>query len=174
MAMVCIVLIGPVLGCSPSSRPIPRCVTLADTLANSLVGPGIAKISLQQPWPAQTPTILAALKQSQPELYKRIGTVFFCKDYINYFLTSIISTDVTDMSGAGMLQLPETSYSVALLEHYGIDELAGSLPTLVASDQVIGVVSESAAGLTGPSGRHASCCRAVRCCRQRHRQRSST
>ena len=126
-----------------------RAATLADTLANSLVGQGIAKISLQQPWPAQTPTILAALKQSQPELYERIGTVFFCKDYINYFLTSIISTDVTDMSGAGMLQLPETSYSDALLEHYGIDELAGSLPPLVASDQVVGVVSESAAGLTG-------------------------
>ena len=57
-----------------------RAATLADTLANSSVGTGIAKISLQQPWPAQTPTILAALKQSQPELYKRIGTVFFCKD----------------------------------------------------------------------------------------------
>ena len=48
-----------------------------------------------------------------------------------------------------MLQLPETSYSDALLEHYGIDELAGSLPPLVASDQIVGVVSESAAGLTG-------------------------
>ena len=46
------------------------------------------------------------------------------------------------MSGAGMLQLPETSYSDALLEHYGIEELAGSLPPLVASDQVVGVVSD--------------------------------
>ena len=126
-----------------------RAATLADTLANSPVGQDIAAISLQQPWPAQTPTILAALKQSQPELYDRIGTVFFCKDYINYFLTSTISTEVTDMSGAGMLQLPETRYSDALLEHYGIVELAGSLPPLAASDQVIGAVSESAAGLTG-------------------------
>ncbi|MEC7651582.1 MAG: FGGY-family carbohydrate kinase, partial [Pseudomonadota bacterium] len=126
-----------------------RAAMLADTLANSSVGLDIAEISLQLPWPAQTPTILAALKQTQPELYDRIGTVFFCKDYINYFLTSTISTEVTDMGGAGMLQLPETRYSDALLEHYGIVELAGSLPPLVASDQVIGVVSQTAAGLTG-------------------------
>ncbi len=122
---------------------------VAQAMANSTRGKAISAISLQEPWPAQTPTILAALKKLHPELYRQIGTIFLCKDYINYFLTTEISSETTDMSGAGMLHLPNLVYNEDLLKLYGINDLADSLPSLASSEQVIGVVSENSARLTG-------------------------
>ena len=70
-------------------------------------GPTCTRICGQRPWPAQTPTLLAWVKAHRPEVYARAGTLCFAKDIIGWHLTGQRATEVSDMSGAGLLRLPE-------------------------------------------------------------------
>jgi L-xylulokinase len=109
----------------------------------------IYDICLQKPWPSQTATLLAWLKRYAPETYSQAGTVFLCKDYLGFCLTGQIVSDVTDMSGAGLLRLPDQTYDQALLDLYGLEDCLDLLPPLKASTDVAGLVSAEAAEMTG-------------------------
>ncbi|QDY70512.1 FGGY-family carbohydrate kinase [Qingshengfaniella alkalisoli] len=126
--------------------------TRASQLASGLdrtTGPALRSICLQNPWPSQTPTLLAWVKQNRPELYAQIGTAFMCKDFIAYQLTGRRVSDVSDMSGAGMLKLPEGRYDDDLLGLYGLDDARAMLPDLAQPTEVIGRISAKAAAQTG-------------------------
>src|SRR5690606_32181660 len=79
-------------------------------------------ICRQRPWPAQTPTLLAWVKRHRPELYARIGTVLLCKDFVGGQLTGARSSETTDMSGCGLLSIPDRAYTAELMELYGLDD----------------------------------------------------
>lgn len=104
---------------------------------------------LQKPWPSQTATLLAWIKRYRPDLYAQAGTAFLCKDALTFMLTGERVSDFSDMSGCGLLRLPECRYDAALLEGYGIGEALHLLPDLVQSDHVAGRVNRAAAALTG-------------------------
>ncbi|MGL4322469.1 MAG: FGGY family carbohydrate kinase, partial [Beijerinckiaceae bacterium] len=91
-----------------------RAAQLATDLAATR-GAALYDICLQQPWPSQTPVLLAWLKANQPETYSRAGTLCFAKDIIGMHLTGARATEVSDMSGAGLLRLPETQYDAELM-----------------------------------------------------------
>jgi L-xylulokinase len=103
----------------------------------------------QKPWTAQTPTLLAWLKRHRPELFARIGTVFLCKDYVVWRLTGELVSDTTDMSGCGLLQVPERVYSAELMEAYGLGDCLPLLPRLLESADIAGHVTPEVATLTG-------------------------
>ena len=105
--------------------------------------------TFQQLWPGQPPALLAWLKQIEPEIYNRIGSVLLSKDYIKYCLTGEISTDFTDISGTSLFDLPGQAYSDDLLEAFGIPEIRTALAPPVASHEVIGRVTTEAARATG-------------------------
>jgi len=111
----------------------------------------LQSLCLQRPWPSQTPTLLAWIKRNDPDLYSNIGTVFLCKDFVAFKLTGNRSSEVTDMSGCGLLKMPENTYSSDLLGAYDLADAEALLPPLYQSTDVVGFVNTEAAEHTGLS-----------------------
>jgi L-xylulokinase len=126
--------------------------TRAAALASALdetAGAALHDICLQHPWPSQTPVLLAWLKAHRPEIYAQAGTVCFAKDIISWQLTGMRSTEVSDMSGAGMLRLPDARYDAGLMALYGLAEAMPLLPPLLQPTDRVGQVTAQAAKATG-------------------------
>lgn len=112
-------------------------------------GEALHPICLQKPWPSQTPTLLAWVKENLPEVYARAGTVLLCKDFLTYRLTGERVSDISDMSGCGMLRMPECAYDEGLMALYGLEGSMPLLPRLVEPADIAGRISERAAAETG-------------------------
>ncbi|WP_328803146.1 FGGY-family carbohydrate kinase [Oceanomicrobium pacificus] len=126
--------------------------TRAAGLAAELVadaGDALHAICLQKPWPAQTPNLLAWIKRNRPEVYAQAGTLLLCKDFITYRLTGERVSDLSDMSGCGLLQMADATYDDALLDLYGLSDASALLPRLVAPHEIAGTVTTEAAEATG-------------------------
>lgn len=106
-------------------------------------------LCLQKPWPSQTATLLAWIKRNRPDIYERAGTAFLCKDALTFMLTGERVSDYSDMSGCGLMRLPERDYDAELLAAYGLADARALLPPLVQSDAAAGTVTEQAARRTG-------------------------
>lgn len=113
------------------------------------VGTDLHRICGQRPWPSQTPTLLAWVKAHLPEVYARAGTLCFSKDVIGWHLTGQRASEVSDMSGAGLLRLPDAEYDSGLLSLYGLSDAMPLLPRLCQPTEVVGHVTPTAATATG-------------------------
>lgn len=127
-----------------------RAATLCSEI-DAANGDAIQEVSLQRPWPAQTPVLLAWLKRYRPEIYARAGTLLFAKDVVTSRLTGTRVTDISDMTGAGLMRLPDASYDVGLLGLYGLDDAMPLLPPAIEPSAIAGHVTSEAARLTGLS-----------------------
>jgi len=125
-----------------------RAASLAAEL-DAAAGGEMHAISLQRPWPSQTPVLLAWLKRHRPDLYERAGTLLFAKDVVTRYLTGARASEISDMSGAGLLRLPETTYDTELLALYGLEDAQALLPELLRPTSVAGKVTPEAAQATG-------------------------
>ena len=126
--------------------------TRAADLASELdeaVGTQLHAIALQRPWPSQTPVLLAWLKRNRPEIYARAGTLLFAKDVITWHLTGQSVSEISDMSGAGLLRLPEATYDPQLLALYDLADAETLLPSLHLPSEIVGAVTPQAAAMTG-------------------------
>lgn len=126
-----------------------RATDLVEEWAAEGVGARTYPIARQRPWPSQTPTLLAWLKRHQPDLFDQIGTVFFSKDFVVNRLTGKRFSEVSDMSGAGLLDLAKRRYDRTLMEAYGLSDCMDILPPLIESDNIAGNVTEAVARETG-------------------------
>ncbi|APO79358.1 L-xylulose kinase protein (plasmid) [Rhizobium etli 8C-3] len=126
-----------------------RATSLVEEWAIEGVGDRTYEIGRQRPWPSQTPTLLAWLKRHRPELFERIGTVFFSKDFVVNRLTGRRVSEVSDMSGAGLLDLAARRYDRALMAAYGLADCMNLLPPLIESADIAGSVTEEVAAQTG-------------------------
>lgn len=126
-----------------------RAAGLVEEWAADGVGDRTYPIARQRPWSSQTPTLLAWLKRNRPELFKRVGTVFFSKDFVVNRLTGVRVSEVSDMSGAGLLDLAARRYDAALMEAYGLGDCMDVLPPLIESADIAGTVTEAVAAETG-------------------------
>ena len=125
-----------------------RAAALAASL-DEAVGADLHDICLQRPWPAQTPSLLAWVKVHLPKVYAQAGTLCFAKDVIGSRLTGVRASEVSDMSGAGLLRLPEASYDARLMALYGLADAMPLLPPLMTPTDVIGRVTVEAGNATG-------------------------
>ncbi|MGJ7038504.1 L-xylulokinase [Shinella sp. BE166] len=126
-----------------------RATGLVEEWAAQGVGDRTYPLARQRPWPSQTPTLLAWLKRHRPELFQRIGTVFFSKDFVVNRLTGKRVSEVSDMSGAGLLDLAGRRYDKTLMEAYGLGDCMDLLPPLIESADIAGTVTEEVARETG-------------------------
>lgn len=126
-----------------------RATGLVETWLAERVGDRTYPIARQRPWPSQTPTLLAWLKRYRPELFQRIGTVFFSKDFVVNRLTGQRVSEVSDMSGAGLIDLAARRYDRALMEAYGLGDCMDLLPPLIESADIAGRVTAAVAAETG-------------------------
>ncbi|PWK65687.1 FGGY-family carbohydrate kinase [Aminobacter sp. AP02] len=126
-----------------------RAIGIVGEWAEQDVGERAYVHCLQKPWAAQTPTLLAWIKRFAPELFARIDTVFLCKDFVVNRLTGGRSTDTTDMSGCGLLQMPGRRYDQDLLVAYGLGDCMDLLPPVLESAEIAGHITAEVATLTG-------------------------
>jgi L-xylulokinase len=126
-----------------------RAAALADALRADGNGARLHALCLQEPWPSQTPALLAWLRRHAPDIYARAGTAFLCKDYVAFRLTGRRTSDVSDMSGAGLLRFPGCAYDDGLLALYGLADARPLLPDLLWPTEVAGRVTTEAAAATG-------------------------
>jgi L-xylulokinase len=112
-------------------------------------GSAMHGISLQRPWPSQTPVVLTWVKRHRPDLYARAATLLFAKDVLTFGLTGQRASDISDMSGAGFLRLPQATYDAELLCLYGLEDAFRLLPKMHEPSGVVGAVTAAAAAATG-------------------------
>ncbi|GBQ61684.1 carbohydrate kinase [Ameyamaea chiangmaiensis NBRC 103196] len=105
-------------------------------------------LSGQRPYPYSAPTLLAWMRDHEPERYQAIGTVFFCKDWLRLCLTGTIATDLTEAS-SGFTDLHTQDYSTDILDVTGLAEIRPALPPILMPCDQAGTISASAAALTG-------------------------
>jgi xylulokinase len=90
---------------------------------------------------------MAWMQREQPELYDAAWQILTPKDFINYRLTGVAATDVSEASGSFLMDAANERWSPDLVALLGLD--ASKLPPIHASSAVIGGISAEAARLTG-------------------------
>ncbi|MDQ0392775.1 FGGY-family carbohydrate kinase [Labrys monachus] len=106
------------------------------------------RLTAQRPYPYAATTLLAWIKQYQPERYHHISHVMFCKDWLRFRLAGVFATDPTDASTA-FTEPHRQGYDTAILSLFGLDALQAALPPVLPSAGCIGRVTEEAAQATG-------------------------
>ena len=97
----------------------------------------------------QPVSLLAWLRDNEPESYRNIRWVFECKDYVRFRLTGEAKAEITDYSGANLMNLHTRNYDPDLLGLFGLEEIADALPPLCRATEICGTVSEEAAAHCG-------------------------
>ncbi len=78
------------------------------------------------------------IKEHEPENFARIAKIMLPKDYINYILTGIHSSDYSDASGTLLLDVKHRRWCPEMLEICGITE--EQMPTLFESYESVGTL----------------------------------
>ncbi len=76
------------------------------------------------------------VRKNEPDVFKRCRKICLPKDYINYRLTGVFATDVSDASGTLYFDVEHRCWSSEMLETLGIEE--SWLPAVYESADVIG------------------------------------
>ena len=97
----------------------------------------------------QPVALLAWLRDNEPDSYANIQWVFECKDYVRFRLTGEARAEMTDYSGANLLNLYTREYDKDLLNLFGLEEIFDALPPLCRATEVCGHVTEEASALCG-------------------------
>jgi len=94
----------------------------------------------------QAPKILW-LRRHQPRLFRQTATILLPKDYINFLLTGVRHSDVSDASGTLLFDVAGRRWCTALMERLELDPRL--FPPVGESCAVIGEVSAKAARQSG-------------------------
>lgn len=97
----------------------------------------------------QPVSLLAWLKDHEPESMEQIRWVFSAKDYVRFRLTGEAWAEQTDMSGSGLLNLHTKGYDPFILEQLDLREIESALPPLCGSLDLCGTVTAQAASACG-------------------------
>ncbi len=103
----------------------------------------------QQLVACQQVSLLAWLKDHEPDIYSNIMWVFSVKDYIRFRLTGEAWSEATDISSSGLMNLQSAGFDAEMLEVLGIPEIYSRLAPLKYSSDNCGNITEEASGLTG-------------------------
>lgn len=89
------------------------------------------------------------MKNNEPDLFVRIAKIMLPKDYINYLLTGIHSTDYSDASGMLLLDVKNKCWSKNMLDICSVNEK--QMPMLFESFECVGTLKKDVADLLGIS-----------------------
>lgn len=109
----------------------------------------VRPLTMQGLWAGQPNALLAWLGDHEPDALRRARWALMCKDYIRFRLTGEVWAELTDMSGTSLLNVGTGAYDPAVLEAFGLAEIAPMLAPLVPSARICGRVSAAAAAETG-------------------------
>ena len=106
-------------------------------------------ISCQHIMACQPVSLLAWLRDHEPECIDKTQWIFECKDYVRFRLTGCANGEISDYSGANFVDLHTGNYSAELLECFGLLGCMDKLPPLVQATDLCGTITEEAAKATG-------------------------
>ena len=87
------------------------------------------------------------MRENEPELFAKIAKIMLPKDYINYILTGVHSSDYSDASGTLLLDVEHKCWSKEMLALCALTE--AQMPRLFESYACIGTISPDMAGKLG-------------------------
>ena len=87
------------------------------------------------------------MRKHEPELFARIKKIMLPKDYINYRLSGVHSTDVSDASGMLLFDVEHKCWSPEMLEICGVTE--AQMPDIYESYQPVGTILPEVAAELG-------------------------
>ena len=96
----------------------------------------------------QPVSLLAWLKDNQPEVIENTKYVFAVKDYVRYCMTGEAYAEMSDFSGGNLVNLVTGTYDRELMELFGIGEVFDCLPPLKNAADICGYVTKEASKLT--------------------------
>lgn len=105
--------------------------------------------SCQHVMSCQPVALLAWLKENEPETIANTKWVFECKDYVRFLLTGKAAAEISDYSGANLINLHTHQYDLDLLSCFGIDDIYDKLPPLCKSTDLCGSITKEVAEQTG-------------------------
>ncbi len=138
-----------------TGNPVRNAITSMDARAEELINSWKAKgvdgysSTYSNMWNGQAIPLLCWLKENERSNYERIGHILFCKDWLKFRLTGVYSTDYTDASNAGLINLNIKSYDINLYNLYNMSEILEKLPEISKSQEIIGYITKKAASDTG-------------------------
>lgn len=97
----------------------------------------------------QPVSLLAWLRDHEPSSMDKIKWIFECKDYVRFCLTGEAYAEMTDYSGANLLNLKTKTYDMELLELFDLEMLYEALPPLKQSTDMCGYITKEVAEITG-------------------------
>lgn len=109
----------------------------------------VFQISCQHILASQPVSLLAWLRDNEPGAIEKTRWIFECKDYIRFRLSGEARAELTDYSGANLINLHTGEYDIALLKLFGLEDCADKLPPICKSFEICGAVTAEAAKRTG-------------------------
>ena len=125
-----------------------RAVDIIDQWSDGTVFEHALMLSGQLPHVSAPSTLLAWLREHEPERYARIAHVLSCKDWLRYCLSGTIGTDRTEAS-TSFTNVQTQSYSFEVMQLFGLERQFAALPPVAHSTDIAGYVTGHAATLTG-------------------------
>lgn len=115
---------------------------------------GVRQMTGSVPWSGQPGVILRWLHLNEPETLARSQWALTCKDWITACLTGCASTDYSDISACGLVNLATRSYEPAVFDMLNLPrEYMGLFPEPSDSNSQVGLITADAAARTGlPQG----------------------
>jgi len=105
------------------------------------------RLSGSPPVPSWVGFKIKWLKQNAPDVYARTWKFLMPKDYVNFRLAGVASTDYSEASGFFLMDAAELRWSDVLVERLGLDR--DKLPDIRRATDVLGAVTADAASVTG-------------------------
>ena len=87
------------------------------------------------------------MRENEPELFAKIRRIMLPKDYLNYMLTGVHCTDVSDASGMLLFDVEHKCWSKEMLEICGVTE--SQMPMIYESADVVGTLKPDMAERLG-------------------------
>ncbi len=113
--------------------------------------PGVHETTGNIVFPGFTAPKVAWVAENEPEVFSRISKVLLPKDFLSYWLTGCMVTDMSDGAGTSWMDVGARSWSNELVELMGMRP--DQLPELVEGSTVIGTVRGDLANELGfPNG----------------------
>ncbi|TJV50500.1 MAG: carbohydrate kinase [Mesorhizobium sp.] len=102
----------------------------------------------QTPHASAPSSLLAWIRDHEPERFAHIGHVLACKDWLRLCLTGNLGTDLTEAS-TSFTAVDTQAYAPDILSIFGLEALADALPPVARPDELVGAITAQAARDTG-------------------------
>ena len=87
------------------------------------------------------------MRKHEPELFAKIDKIMLPKDYLNYMMTGVHCTDVSDASGMALFDVKRKAWSAEMLEICGLKK--SQMARIFESYEVVGTLKPDMAAALG-------------------------